>query len=517
MNLGLLAILAGALVAHLWPEWSRDPDLSHGFLMPAACLMLLYLCRRNDAAGSLPGLPAALLAGAFGAAALALLWVAGLLAASLDWSSPIVDFSLATAFALAGAAAIAAFADRGDPRIPFAWPSLAAAVIWPLSSPLPPGTYTRLTLGLQLWVSSGVMRTLDILGIAAHREGNIIELARGTVGIEEACSGVRSLVSCIFAGILFSAALVRRPWARVALFALSAPLALAMNFARSLALTLMVNAGIRVEGAWHDATGYAVLLVTAALLAALAVALDGTRSAPLPPAPAAAPGGCGRAPVSQRVLSFVLVAAAATAAFFALNTVTPVQPSGPSPELLSILPSSVPGWQVRTRTDLSVFSGTLRTNDMAERTYVRSSGDDQTQVTLYLAHWRPGQASVGLVGSHTPDACWPGSGWVAASVADPLASLAVGGRALPPAQHRLFTNGGYPQHVWFWQLYGGHPVDVGNTHSVRALVAIALHYGFRQGAEQYFVRLSANRDWGEISREPFVAEFFGRLRPLGLY
>jgi hypothetical protein len=154
---------------------------------------------------------------------------------------------------------------------------------------------------------------------------------------------------------------------------------------------------------------------------------------------------------------------------------------------------------------------------MAERTYLRSGSAGASQVTIYIAYWQPGQASVGLVGSHTPDACWPGAGWVPGDVADRSVVLEAGGRPLPAAQHRLFTSGAFAQQVWFWQLYGGRPIEVGNTHSVRTLIAIALRYGIRQSGEQYFIRVSSNRPWDEVAREPFFAEFFSRVRPLGLY
>ena len=205
--------------------------------------------RRPGAADTLAPRTAALLAGTLGCAALgAGPVVAGLLAATVDWASQVVDFALAGSFALLwelrGRRGVRGQAGGlGAVQLDDA----AAAAPGPLCSPLPPGTYSRLTVGLQLWVSDGVVRVLGILGIAAHQEGNIIELARGTVGIEEACSGVRSLVSCVFAGVLFSAALVRRPWARF-LSSRCPPLALAMNFIRSLLLTLLVNGGVRVEG-----------------------------------------------------------------------------------------------------------------------------------------------------------------------------------------------------------------------------------------------------------------------------
>src|SRR5207237_4001264 len=115
-------------------------------------------------------------------------------------------------------------ADESLRLMPWTGSALVAIGLWLLSVPIPPGTYTRLTLGLQLWVSEAVLRALHLLGVAAIRHGNIIELARTTVGVEEACSGVRSLISCLFAGFFFSATLVRAPWARAVIIALAAPL-----------------------------------------------------------------------------------------------------------------------------------------------------------------------------------------------------------------------------------------------------------------------------------------------------
>jgi exosortase len=517
LNLALMAIFAAALVVQLWPEWTHDPDLSHGFLMPVVCLLLLHISRRPGPGDTLAPRTAMLLAAALGAAALAVLWVAGLFAATLDWTSPVVDFTLASSFALLGCAAVAAFADRRVALVGFTWTSVVAMGLWPLCAPFPPGTYTRLTQALQLWVSGSVMHTLGLLGVAAHQQGNIIELARGTVGVEEACSGVRSLISCVFAGLLFSAALTRRPWARFLVVALSAPLALVMNFIRSLLLTLLVNAGVRVEGAWHDATGYAILVVTAALLAWIAIALD--RRGPSTrgdPGPSVAPGGA-TAGHAQGMLAAVLSVGAATLLFFVADTTSSAPAAAVVPDLLAMLPSSAAGWEVETTHDLYRFAGTLRTDHLAQRTYRRGTPHGTDQVTLYVAYWPPGQASVGLVGSHTPDACWPGAGWVSSAVADPRVALGVGGATLPEAQHRLFMGSGYPQEVWFWQLYDGRTVDIGDPKSVPALIRIALRYGFRKGGRQAFVRVSSNRPWGEISREPFMAKFFGQARVLGLY
>ena len=514
-----LALVAGALVVHLWPEWTHDPDLSHGLLMPAVCVYLLYLCVRPAGEAALGDGPALALTAILGAAGLAGLWVSGLLAATVDWSSQVVEFTLAVSFAALACGAVAAFAGRRTGLLRFNWTGVCAALLWALCAPLPPGTYTRLTLGLQLRVSESVVRALDLLGVAAHRQGNIIELAHGTVGIEEACSGVRSLVSCVFAAILFSAALTRRPAARLLLIVLSVPLALVMNFIRSLALTLLVNDGVRIEGAWHDSTGYGVLLVTAAILAWLALALDrapaaGAKTAgPAAPALPRSEGGFG----AQAALTTALGLVAATLVFFAANTSRPASIAAAVPDLAAMLPVSAAGWRVETDRDLDRFAGILRTDHMAQRTYLRKGPSGTDQVTLYLAFWSEGQASVGAVASHTPDACWPGSGWVQVPIPDNLAVLEVGGAALPHSQHRLFTNEGYPQQVWFWQVFDGRIVEVGSTRSVPALIGIALRYGFRRGGEQAFIRVSSNRPWEEISKEPFLMQFFANVRALGLH
>jgi len=518
VNLAGLSVLAFVLVTHLWGDWTHDPDLSHAFLMPVIAVALLHMSRPPRFEDTLQEKNSVALCLLFGASALLCLGVAGLFAATLDWSSPVVDFALATSFGLLACGAIAAFASRTDPWVPFNWTSLCAAVLWPLCSPLPPGSYARLTLGLQLWVSTNVMRALDLLGIAAHRDGNIIQLAHGSVGIEEACSGVRSLISCVFAALLFSAALCRRPMARVLVIALSVPLALAMNFLRSLLLTLLVNAGVHVEGAWHDATGYGVLVATAALLFGAACFLD--RSAAKQESPKVSPighGGIQGVSMAQHALQGLLALGFAALLFFSLKTASSPEAGSLVPDLAGILPSSAPGWQVETTQDLYKFAGTLRTDHLAQRTYTQRDALGTKQVTLYLAYWLPGQASVGLVGSHTPDACWPGTGWIQIPAADPSPRLALAGATLPAAQHRSFAEGGYPQQVWYWQLYGGKIVNVENPRSVPALIRIALKYGFRKGGEQAFVRVSSNRPWEEVSHEPFLADFFNRARSLGLY
>ena len=389
--------------------------------------------------------------------------------------------------------------------------------LWPLCAPIPPGTYSRITLQLQFWVTDIVLNCLHLLGIAASTSGNIILLARTSVGVEEACSGVRSLLSCIVAAVFFSATLVRRPWARVLLIALAPPLAFGMNIIRSLGLTLLANAGVDIGGKWHDFTGFAVLGVTALILGALALWLEEpVRNAvdTAAPAPSAAP------PARPWGILSAYVVATLMLGFFVLNTHGPVRKSGPTPDLEKIIPAAPAGWDIVHTENLFQFAPILKTDHLVQRTYVRRrptpEGDSPLQVTVYIAYWEPGAVPVSTVAAHTPDACWPGSGWVADPIIPAETPFLVGNRSVPAPEYRTFTNSGVIQNVWFWHLYDGRSIAQNDPRSALALLKLSWNYGFSTAGEQFFVRVSSNRPWSEIRDEPLVTDIIAQLRSHGL-
>lgn len=518
-NAALLGVLMLALTAYLWPHWVHNPDFSHGFFTP---LLSILLFRESRRAGPLrhPRAGGPLLAAVAGllAAALAGLVAAGLFAVSLGWSHSLVSFALTAAFAVALSAGLAALAAEPLRFAAFNWIALVGAGLWLLSTPLPPGAYSTLSLQLQTWVTGGVLTALHVLGVAARQEGNLIVLAGTTVGVEEACSGIRSLISCVYAGFFFSAFLVHRPWSRALLPFLAAPLAIAMNFARSLTLTLLANAGADIAGFWHNATGFAVLGVTAAVLFVLALLLEPRRGgiSPAPAGSAAAAPSSSFLAAAQGSLGGALALAVVITVFFFLHTRPAAQSPAASPDLAAVLPSAPEGWKVFTSADLYRFADALETDHLAQRTYLKGPGGDPVQITVYLAYWPAGRTSVSTVATHTPDACWPGSGWQAEhAAARRVALVLTGGRILPAAEYRFFTKQDFGQHVWFWQLYDGAPITQRDPRSPRELLAIAWRYGFRKAGDQLFVRLSSNRPWQDLANEPLLAEIFTQLRPLG--
>jgi exosortase len=484
-----LPFLAGILVF----ESRRDP--SPRFLRPGAGL--LVACALLVTAG------------------LASFAVAIVYAAALGWTHAMAEFMLAAALALALGAAWLGFADRRVRFLPLNWPAAVAAVIWIFASPPPPGTFARLALFLQTLVTDGVVWVLNAFGIAAYQDGNVIELARTSVGVSEACSGVRSLISCTVAGLFLSAVLVRRPGYRALVILLSPAIGLAMNFLRSLLLTLLANSGVSIEGRWHDLTGASILVGTTILLAAFALWLNRIEPAPAADPREAAVPSAGRSPLQGMIAAALLLAAGAAGLLTAGSR--PSQPaSGRAPDLEALLPAPPLGWTARTPPDLDQFSAILQTRALTERVYSAGPAPGSARLTLYLAYWQPGQAPVSLVDTHTPDACWPGTGWEPMPLPRKLATLGIGNRTLAPAQCRLFAHGGFETRVWFWHLYGGRPLSIVDPHSAVRLLKLAWRYGFGESRDQLFVSVSSNRPWQEIASQPTLRQFFANLEPLGL-
>ena len=174
-SLAALGGFATLLCWQLLPQWRHNADLAHGWFMPAIFLILLHESRtagpqRFLRSGFVGAAAVALLA----AAGLAALAAAGLYAAAIEWSNALVKSLLAVSLSCLLGAALAHLSNERTRLVPCNWSAWVAIGLWPLSAPLPPGLYSRITLGLQLWVSSSVMDVLQLLGVAAHRQGNVI-------------------------------------------------------------------------------------------------------------------------------------------------------------------------------------------------------------------------------------------------------------------------------------------------------------------------------------------------------
>ena len=138
------------------------------------------------------------------------------------------------------------------------------ALIWLLSAPLLNVVESKISLFLLNKVVVVVFSVFEILGFPLEREGNVIILPRGRVGVADACSGIRSLTACLFAGSFLAAVFIKKFWKKVILIGAAMALAFFTNILRSIFLTGWAYryGSDALSGLVHDVTGYAILLLT---------------------------------------------------------------------------------------------------------------------------------------------------------------------------------------------------------------------------------------------------------------
>ena len=98
--------------------------------------------------------------------------------------------------------------------------------------PLPATVYPALTAKMQLLSSDLGVWGIEMLGLSAFQEGNVIDLGVTRLQVAEACSGLRYLFPLVFLGYLAAFVFLRTPWKRIALIAMTLPISIGMNALR---------------------------------------------------------------------------------------------------------------------------------------------------------------------------------------------------------------------------------------------------------------------------------------------
>ena len=102
------------------------------------------------------------------------------------------------------------------------------------------------------------VEVLNIAGIAAVRHGNLIEVATGLVGVEEACSGMRGLQTSLMVSLVLGELGRLSISRRFVLVLAGAVVAILFNLLRAVVLSgLAATQGLGAVDHWHDAAGFA--------------------------------------------------------------------------------------------------------------------------------------------------------------------------------------------------------------------------------------------------------------------
>ena len=157
----------------------------------------------------------------------------------------------------------------------FAFPVcfILVAVVWPYR------IEKGLTQDLMQIVATLTVELLGWLDIPALQRGNLIELGTGTVGVDEACSGIRSFQSCLMAALLMGELYRLRLLPRAALVAIGLALGFSFNVVRTLLLSYQANAhGLDAIAKWHDPAGFTITVACFFCLWGLALLIQKAES-----------------------------------------------------------------------------------------------------------------------------------------------------------------------------------------------------------------------------------------------
>lgn len=190
-----------------------------------------------------------------------------------------------------------------------------------VSVPWPYGQEKWLTLELSMLAARVSSVILSLVGIPAVCAGNTITLSVGVLGVNEACSGIRSFQSSLMAGLFLGELYMLRTTPRILLCLAGLAIAYALNVARMLVLGIAVETtgSMNAIGKWHDPAGFAILLITIALLWLLCALIAKLSSRPAP-LPTQAPNSSFSTSPATRHTSLVTASVLAAMLFMVANT-----------------------------------------------------------------------------------------------------------------------------------------------------------------------------------------------------
>ena len=248
---GTLAIVVLALIAGYWNTLERvvshwdDPRYSHGWLIPAFTLVLLWMRREPLKRVSI----SARWAGA------------GVICAALLLRLAATYFPFITIDMVSFVPAVV-----GAVLLCGGWSMLrwgAAPVAFLLFMfPLPMFMDRILLNPLQRIATVCGTFSLQTMGVGAYRDGNRISIGQEfQLGVVDACAGLRMLTIFVAMSVAIVLVIDRPLWQRIAIIASSFPIAILVNVIRITvtALLYLMNYGELADHLVHDWAGYLMM------------------------------------------------------------------------------------------------------------------------------------------------------------------------------------------------------------------------------------------------------------------
>jgi len=293
--------------------------------------------------------------------------------------------------------------------------------------------------------SAIVVEFLGWIGIPAIQHGNLIKVGTGTVGVNEACSSIRSFQTSLMISLFFGEYYDMGIWRRLLFVPVGFILAMAFNVCRVTFLTVVAaKKGVAAIGRYHDPAGVTIALVCTAGLWGLALLMRrkkngggdqeekaDIRVSPAPFALAVSPQpGLFRLSLFL-VFWFVLAEAGAELWYRHLES-----HMAPGPKWSAQFPADNPTFE-----NVPISAETenlLRFDEGRQGAWIDSNG---FRWEGFYFSWWPGRVAGYLAKRHTPEVCLPALGCKMVSGPE-LTIVNVNGVALPVRSYVFQTEGG---------------------------------------------------------------------------
>lgn len=388
-----VAALWAWLFFHLHVEWSLNPQYNYGWGVPFLALLLFYFRWQRRPPPAFPARNEAMIRLSMAVTLGVLFPIRVIEEANPDWrllswvlALCVVDFSLLSIYRAGGVSWLKHFA--------FVVCFPLAAVPWPVP-------FENIVVQTMMRAVAYVaVEIVGWFGVGAYQIGNVIQLRNGFVGVDEACSGVKTLQAGIMVALVLGELLGLRWRRRLALLVLGCGWVFVCNVFRATALVFVAaNNGLDALARWHDTIGTAALLLGMAGM--LFLAWLWKAESPSQPSALASPG-------PGRILSAQWAALTWLVAVF---VGTEIWYRSHERQLIER-----PPWQVAwpasndTVTPLPIPDSTrviLHYDEAKTAAWEEPRG---VRWWTFFAHWKPERAALQLVRSHSPEICLPAIG-----------------------------------------------------------------------------------------------------------
>ncbi len=451
----LLIALWGLLCWSLSTHWSVNPQYSFGWLVPP---LALYLGARRWSTRPKPEVPTHWAWPLLGVSAFAFFPTWLMAQPNPDWrlvnwlmASEVFAFSVGIS-ALAGGMAWARH---------FAIPLCLIL----LAVPWPSGPEADIIGGLMRSVAGLTVAVLNLAGIPALQHGNLIEIRAGMLGVDEACSGVRSLQATLMAAVALGE-LYRFPaFHRAALLLISIGVAFLTNAGR--AFLLAWNAakdGIEAVNRWHDPAGFSVMTICFALVWGVAAVIGRNHKEPRATRNVPAPHEIPRGGMIGFAVWFAVVLLATELWFRSASANTQ------KAQAWSFIwpDASTEAADAREVPITPAAAEMLRFDEARGVSWMDANA---SRWLVYHLRWIAGPSRSRILAQmHRPEHCLPSTGWQLAQER-PAIHVPVGDVILPFRALR-FTQGERNVHVWFCtvQDHGSTMDESARSSSIQAVL-----------------------------------------------